>query len=311
MKTIYRIINRVKSGKSVERQPGSGHHQLLSRRKKDKIIEKAVNEVGVSYRLIGRQTGVHNMTVKKVLIEAGVERKKRKKCPKSDENQKKRQRIRLNKLRKTFLKPTNGLEVIMDDESYFTTDGSDTTLNDFYYTNPVLPVPENVKFKPKAKFPKKALVWVALSSKGFSEPYVVPSGQAITSAVYIRECLPKLKKFINEYHSDNKCVFWPDLASAHYSNATQKELKRLEITYVPKDMNPPNVPQLRPIETYWAIMQRKLYENGWTTDYLPDLIKRIKSIVRKTPDTLSQNLMRGVKTKVRKAADRGPLSVIN
>ena len=40
----------------------------------------------------------------------------------------------ISKLRRTLLKPSENVEVIMDDESYFTVDGSDTKFNNFYYT---------------------------------------------------------------------------------------------------------------------------------------------------------------------------------
>ena len=100
---------------------------------------------------------------KKILVEAGVELKKRIKCPKSDE--KKRQQLMLNRVRKSFFKPTNNLDVVMDDERYFTTDGSDNSLNDKYFAHELLSPDENVKYKSVAKFPKKAIVWVAMSSK--------------------------------------------------------------------------------------------------------------------------------------------------
>jgi transposase len=132
-KTIYRIIDRLDSGQGVERKPGSGQYQSIDQKTKDKIIEFAVNEVGLSYRAIGRKFKINHKTVEKILGEAGVERKKRK-CPKSSEKQKQHQKKCLEKLRRGYLKPSNGVEVIMDDESYFTTDGSDTNYNNFLIT---------------------------------------------------------------------------------------------------------------------------------------------------------------------------------
>lgn len=309
--TAYTWINRLKSGESVDRKPGSGQHRAINKKIKDKIIEFSVNQVGISYRFIGRKYGVHHRKVKEILEEAGVERKKRKKCPKSSVNQVIKQKKCLEKLRRTLFKPSNNIDIILDDESYFTTDGSETNVNDFYYSYEGLEVPENVRFKPVSKFPKKVLVWVAMSSKGFSEPYVVPSGNAINSDVYIDECVTRLKDFINKYHSDGNYIFWPDLASAHYSNKTQGIFRAVGIKYLEKSLNPPNVPQIRPIERFWAILQKKLYINGWTTEDINQLIRRIKNIIKNSSENLCQNLMRGLKTKVRKAADRGPLSVLN
>jgi hypothetical protein len=76
-------------------------------------------------------------------------------------------------------------------------------------------------------------------------------------------------------------------------------------------INPPNVPQLRPIERYWAILSKMIYTKWPTTDTVPLFIRRVRSLVKKSPESFAQNLMRGIKTKVRKAADRTPLSVHN
>jgi len=108
-----------------------------------------------------------------------------------------------------------------------------------------------------------------------------------------------------------RMIFWPDLASSHYLNATQEAYKTLGINFVPKEANPPNVPQIHSIERFWAYLRQKLYENGWTTEDTAVLTRRITTIIRKSPENLCQNLTRGLKRKVRKAADRGVLSVIN
>ena len=51
----------------------------------------------------------------------------------------------------------------------------------------------------------------------------------------------------------NKYVFWPDLASAHYAQVVQDYLKEKKINYVPKWMDPANVPKARPIEDFGQI----------------------------------------------------------
>ncbi|RNA02961.1 glucosylceramidase 4 [Brachionus plicatilis] len=35
------------------------------------------------------------------------------------------------------------------------------------------------------------------------------------------------------------------------------------INYVTKDINPPNVPQARPIENFWSCLSENVYEGGW------------------------------------------------
>ena len=58
------------------------------------------------------------------------------------------------------------------------------------------------------------LVWLAISSRGISTPYFVPSGLAVKQNVYLKECIIKrLMPFIKKYHPEGNFVFWYDLAS--------------------------------------------------------------------------------------------------
>ncbi len=300
------------NGISLERQSGSGNPKKISQKIKDKIIYENFNEIGRSYRSIGRNHDIHHMTAKKILNKAGVIIKKRKRAPKTSENQKIRQKKCLNKLRRTLLKSSNHVDVVMDDESYFTVDGSNCYGNDSFHSYEGLEASEEVKYRFVSKFPAKVMVWIAISAKGISDPLIMKFGNAINAQTYIDECLSKrLTKFLAKYHSDGNYIFWPDLASSHYANTTQAAYERLNIKVVPKSMNPPNVPQVCPIENFWSILKRKVYSNGYIAETTEDLIKRIKSELRKMPLKTCQNLMNSLKTKIRKAADNGVLSVIN
>jgi transposase len=216
-------------------------------------------------------------------------------------------------LRRGCLRPSLSVQIIEDDESYFTLDGSNHYGHDHYFSHPLLETPENVKFIYKRKFQPKVLVWIAISPYGLSQPYIVPTkGFAINAKIYINECIKKrLMKFINKFHSDNNYIFWPDLASSHYAKDSIAAFNKLGIKYVLKEENPPNVPQLRGIERFWAHLKRNVYENGWTAKTAEELIKKIKSEIKKFGPENCQALLQGTKTKIRKAADNGPLSVIN
>ena len=69
-----------------------------------------------------------------------------------------------------------------------------------------------------------------------------------------------------EKHSDHWLCFWPDLASAHYANATQLFLKDEGISYIPKYNNPPAVASLRPIEDFWAALKKEKYGSRWEAE---------------------------------------------
>ena len=60
-----------------------------------------------------------------------------------------------------------------------------------------------------------------MSKDGLSKPYFHDSKGSIDSKVYINKCLrPILVPFIRERYNDDNYVFWPDLASCHYSFET-------------------------------------------------------------------------------------------
>ena len=96
---------------------------------------------------------------------------------------------------------------------------------------------------------------------------------------------------------------------------TQKPLRMLlrssvDIDVVPKDMNPPNVPQLRLIENFWAILKKVVYDNGWEAKSERQLVTRIRKCLGETDWTSVQRMMSMLKTKIQKAADTSPRSMI-
>lgn len=68
-------------------------------------------------------------------------------------------------------------------------------------------------------------------------------------------------------------LFWPDLASAHYARDTINLLNTKGVRLVEKSENPPNCPQLRPIERYWGIIKRILRSDGRDITSLEDFKK--------------------------------------
>ena len=77
-------------------------------------------------------------------------------------------------------------------------------------------------------------------------------------------------------HKNDDIVFWPDLASSHYSRKVQNYLKSKNIEFVPKERNPANVPELRPIEDFWSELERLVYDKNWQAENLDQLKNRIE-----------------------------------
>ena len=197
----------------------------------------------------------------------------------------------------------------MDDETYFVASDNEWC-GKFYYTDPKSVVSDRVRFRESEKFPKKLMVWLAIGRKGTSEPVFFRAGMAVTSEVYRTKCLPVLKKFIDRFYKGN-IIFWPDLASAHYARRTLEELDALKIPYVARENNPPNAPQLRPIEDFWAILKRRVYNNGYKPASIASLQLKMKNTIESIEIYVFENLFTGLGAKVRKADRHGPMSLIH
>ena len=165
---------------------------------------------------------------------------------------------------------------VLDDESYFTLSNTTLAGNDRFYSDNVQNTPYDVKNKLVAKYEDKLLVWIAISQNGISKPLFFKSGLAINQHVYKNQCLTNgLLPFINKYHKRDKYVFWPDLASSHYAKSVLEFLNYKNVAFVPKYLNPANVPKVRPIEDFWGLLKQKVYENDWKAKNIQELRKRI------------------------------------
>ena len=305
-RTIYRLLEAFDQNGEVKRRPGSGRRHSLSTEDQDELVNLTNDRSGVSQRKLAHKFKVSQKTICNTLKQHGVLYRKRIRAPKSTPAQEKRQRERLNRLAKGDFKPSDPREIVIDDESYFSLTGSGYPGNSGFYSKNPKEAPSKVRLLEESKFPARVLVWCAISLRGISDLYICKDKETVNGQVYREKCLPLLLKFIDEnYTSREQVIFWPDLATAHYAEETQDFLMEHDVWFLQKEDNPPNAPQIRPIEKFWAILKRKVYENNWEADNKGQLVERIKEVAANLDITLFQNLMGALKTKVRHAADRG------
>ena len=100
----------------------------------------------------------------------------------------------------------------------------------------------------------------------------------------------KLLPHIKQLPKNTKYIFWPDLASAHYSNKAVKFLNENGIKFVTKSEKPPNMPECRCIEDFWSCIKGNVYKNGWQTENLDQLRSRIIYCFKKFDKELVQRL---------------------
>ncbi|XP_065672082.1 uncharacterized protein LOC136089911 [Hydra vulgaris] len=239
-----------------------------------------------------------------------IKYRKREKTPKYTIEQqiktKKRSRKLVNQIynTKSFL--------VIADEKYFCFAGDNIPGISGYYTNNKKTCPESVRFIGKEKFPKKLFMWIAISDRGICKPlFRTSKAVAINSSIYINECLEKrLLPFIHKYRGDFNYLFWPDLASSHYSKETLNWMHQY-VYYVDNKSNPPNVPQSRPIENFWGYLAQKVYDGDWQASTEQILIDRIKLKLQEINLNFLQSHMNGVRAKLRSIADCGVFSYKN
>lgn len=281
---------------------------ILNRNQQEKLKDAAKNHLGASNRTLARKFHVSKETIRKNLKKLGVTYHKRAIVPKYSEKQLREIPAKCRLLRRQFLK--NGVSLIIDDEKYFTFGWSKGEQNRGFYTDNIAITPDNIRFIPKSKFESKVLVWCAISLKGISQLHIQDSrAPAIKSETYISKCLTKLRRFIRNKHENDDIIFWPDNASSHYAKKTINWLTENNIPFVPKEANPPNIPKARPIEDFWNLLCQQVYKKGWEARTTDELILKIKKSVKKIDYNVVQQMLKNVRSKLRKIEDDGPLSL--
>lgn len=99
--------------------------------------------------------------------------------------------------------------------------------------------------------------------------------------IYLKHCLKeRLLPLIKKHQSP--VVFWPDLASCHFAKNVKEWYEAEGLFVVPRECNPPNTPEIRPIETYWAIIKSNYYCAATVSkDDVQRLMAGIRSKVRR------------------------------
>jgi len=74
---------------------------------------------------------------------------------------------------------------------------------------------------------------------------------------------------------------------------------------IPRNANPPNCPQIRPIEDFWAALKQEVYAGGWEAKSDCQLKQRIRLKLKNMDLAVFQGLFGTVKSRIRKVADNG------
>ena len=121
--TSLRSLKGQASPSTAARAGPEGLVEKMDARKKASLLKATINKVGVSVRLLARRFGISKSYVSKVLKEGGIAYRRRSKAPSTTSKQAMKQRRCVRRLSRTSLRACEEVEVVMDDESYFTFSG--------------------------------------------------------------------------------------------------------------------------------------------------------------------------------------------
>jgi hypothetical protein len=170
---------------------------------------------------------------------------------------------RFEKSRKllNMLKSGSQPVILFSDEKIFTVDAvSNSRLDRYLSSEKVENVPDQVRFKYQMKHPASVMMFGLVASDGKRMPaFFFPVGTKITADVYIELLEKKVKPWIRRtYGLDSNYVLQQDGAPCHTSRKTQKWLVDNQINFWPKEIWPPNSPDLNPMDySVWAHVARR------------------------------------------------------
>lgn len=211
--------------------------------------------------------------------------------------------------RKQFARK-RGKVIVMDDETYVPVDPKYLPFRKWYSCSDKRKVDPWFRFKPKNRYFAKYCIWQAIGEDGQVSPPFVAKG-TINGEIYRKECLQKrlIPWLKRTYGGTKDIVFWPDLASIHYTPDCRALLEAHGLEYVAKADNAPKVPQARPVEKFWAICKHRYSQRPRKAKDRLDLAGIWRRMSRKVAEKCGERLMKGVRAKVRKMGREGVHSV--
>lgn len=294
--TVKDVLERYFETLSISRKQKKNQKKGPRNEKlEEKIVEIITKNRSMSIRDVAKKCGTNGFMVQNCKKRNGLKTRKKSKAPKVSEKQQKVIKTRSRKLYQ--LLGDKNVCVVMDDETYVKADFRTLPGSQYYtqFEGEILPSSETTIGV--EKFGAKYLVWQAICQCGKKSSSFISTG-TINAEVYREECLKKrLIPFLKKH--DGSTIFWPDLATAHYATTTLNLLRKNNIEFVSKDKNPPNVPQCRPIERYWALIKNNLRKSNQASNDIKDFEIKWKDATKKISKNTVINLMKDIRKKLR------------
>lgn len=297
-KTVSRIINRFLQSNTIQRNKGSGRKPGPANKKLIKKFRRSLaSNPGLSDKDRAIKYNISRSTVQKWRTRFGYKSYKVIKAPNRNDKQNKTAKSRARKLYDKLLTKHDGC-ILLDDETYVKLDFKQIPGKNYYVSKFRGNVDNKFKYVLVDKYAKKLMIWQAVCSCGRKSDFFI-TNKTMDGKLYIQECLTRRLKPLITSHKGS-VLFWPDLARIHYSKDVLNWYHANNVQYVPVESNPPNCPELRPIEKFWGIMKAKLKKSGAVAKNEFVLRKKWKQVTETYKEDDVRRLMRNIKRNVRR-----------
>lgn len=273
--TVYRIASTIKAGGDVSRRP---HAPRSTRKRNPRFLAGLKRSVranpGTPMKTLARDRHVSKSTICRAVRDLGMRSYSRRRMNLLTERAKEMRRERAPKVL-NLLKHRGGDVRVFLDEKKFVVDEVANRRN----SRAIVSRPDDVPPVMISKNPKSVMVFGAVASDGHvMPPHFIPAGVRVDTEEYLNILEDSLIPWLEEHFNLDKVMLVQDSAPAHASLRVQDFLSRRIPLFVPKDVCPPNPPDLNPCDFWmWGVIEER--SNSQPHASVTELKKAIKKAV--------------------------------
>ena len=252
--TIYRIRSKLKNGINLEhvREPPA-----------NKIItEEFLSDLKTSYKIspttsqskMARGKECSRRTISRGIQKIGFKAKKRPKRQLLTAKQKEKRVTNGTKLHDKLEELPEGTVKVFSDKKLFNVD-----VCAYAQTHCVVPADAEPVPITRTKHPQSVMMLGVVGSDGQKmPPYFFKEGLKINGEVYRWVLAHVVKPWLKKAYPKGNYVWQQDSAPGHMADLTQKWCKKHLPDFIPKDLWPPNSPDLNPLDfAVWGYIEPK------------------------------------------------------
>ena len=241
------------------------------------LIHKVKQKKGKSSRVLSRELRVSRTSIRRIQVEdLGRFPYKEVFEPKLTDIQKSKRVAFAKKVQRTM--STDDCEhVVFSDEKMFNVNGPQNAQNTRFWACTRQEADAQGATKGRTKFPGSVMVFLAVCSKGCSQP--VFFDKTVTADSYCKKGLPIAKRLGN--HAFGRYwTFQQDGATAHTAKSTQSWCQDNLPAFFDKDTWPPNSPDINPVD--YCVWNEVVTKMKWDrVNSKAELIREIRNTVRR------------------------------